>query len=138
MQHRLIKAGLASLTAVVLTFGVAACSSGSPADSASSGTAISAKRCEENKAAGPITYLSGYQFQSSASILEYVAASKLGYFSDLCLNVQLKPGTGDTAQNTKLLASGQATVSAIAQQDLIQARANGIDIEGISSYSNAG
>ena len=97
MQHRLIKAGLASLTAVVLTLGVAACSSGSPADSASSGTAISAKRCEENKAAGTITYLSGYQFQSSASILEYVAASKLGYFSDLCLNVQLKPGTGDSA-----------------------------------------
>ncbi|GIT81553.1 hypothetical protein LLS1_32220 [Leifsonia sp. LS1] len=138
MQHRLIKAGLASLTAVVLTLGVAACSSGSPADSASSGKAISAERCAENKKAGTITYLSGYQFQSSASILEYVAASKLGYFDDLCLNVQLKPGTGDTAQNTKLLASGQASVSAISQQDLIQARANGIDIEGISSYSNAG
>ncbi len=122
--------------AVALTAGVAAC--GSSSSRASAGTAISASRCAENKAAGKVTYLSGYQFQSSASILEYVAASKLGYFGDLCLTVDLKPGTGDTAQNTKLLASGQATVSAIAEQDLIQAKANGIDIEGISSYSNAG
>ncbi len=102
------------------------------------GSAISAQRCAENRAAGKVTYLSGYQFQSSASILEYVAASRLGYFRDLCLTVDLKPGTGDTAQNTRLLASGQATVSPVAEQDLIQAKANGIDIEGVASYSDAG
>jgi putative hydroxymethylpyrimidine transport system substrate-binding protein len=139
MQHRRLKAGLAAVATVALTLALAACSTGSsPANAGSSGSAISAKRCAENKAAGPITYLSGYQYQSSASILEYIAASQLGYFKDLCLDVQLKPGSGDTAQNTKLLASGQATISAVAQQDLIQARANGIDITGISSYSNAG
>lgn len=139
MQHRRLTAGLAAFATVALTLALAACSgSSSPSSDASAGSAISAARCAENKAAGTITYLSGYQYQSSASILEYIAASKLGYFKDLCLDVQLKPGSGDTAQNTKLLASGQATVSAVAQQDLIQARANGIDITGISSYSNAG
>jgi putative hydroxymethylpyrimidine transport system substrate-binding protein len=138
VQHCLVKSGLAALAAVAMTLGVAACSSGSSSSPSSSGSAISSKRCGENKAAGKITYLSGYQFQSSASILEYVAASKLGYFNDLCLDVQLIPGSGDTAQNTKLLASGQAAVSAIAEQDLIQARANGIDVKGISSYSDAG
>ncbi|MFD4879810.1 ABC transporter substrate-binding protein [Streptomyces sp. NPDC058420] len=131
-----------ALFATALALGVAGCGSSSGSDDSASagaaGSAISAKRCAENKAAGKITYLSGYQFQSSVSILEYVAAAKLGYFRDLCLTVDLKPGTGDTAQNTKLLASGQATVSAISQQDLIQAQANGIDIKGISSYSNAG
>ncbi|MDX6354870.1 MAG: NitT/TauT family transport system substrate-binding protein [Streptomyces sp.] len=140
MQNRLIKSTFAGLAAVALTAGVAGCGSGSSDSSAagSQGSAISAARCAENKAAGKITYLSGYQFQSSVSILEYIAAAKLGYFNDLCLDVSLKPGTGDTAQNTKLLASGQATVSAVAEQDIIQAQANGIDIEGISSYSNAG
>lgn len=138
MQHRLIKASFACLATVVLTFGAAACSSGSPTGSSSSSAAISSARCGKNKAAGTINYLSGYQFQASASILEYIAASKLGYFSDLCLDVQLKPGSGDTAQNTKLLASGQATVAAVAQQDVIQAQTSGIDIQGISSYSNAG
>jgi putative hydroxymethylpyrimidine transport system substrate-binding protein len=130
MQHRVPSL----IAALALTAGVAACGSSSPA----SGSAISPARCAENRAAGKVTYLSGYQFQSSASILEYVAASKLGYFGDLCLTVDLKPGTGDTAQNTKLLASGQATVSPVAEQDLIQAKANGVDIEGISSYSDAG
>ncbi|MER5514564.1 ABC transporter substrate-binding protein [Streptomyces sp. NPDC002763] len=139
MQSHLARSGLACLAAVALTAVVAGCGSGSDATtSGSEGSAISAKRCAENKAAGRITYLSGYQYQSSASILEYIAASKLGYFKDLCLNVTLKPGTGDTSQNTKLLASGQATVSPVAEQDVVQARANGIDITGVSSYSDAG
>ncbi|MEE4543885.1 ABC transporter substrate-binding protein [Streptomyces sp. V4-01] len=142
MQHRLIRSAAAGLAAVVLSVGLAGCGSGSGSGGNGSpgtkGSAISAKGCAENKAAGKITYLSGYQYQSSASILEYVAAAKLGYFDDLCLDVDLKPGTGDTAQNTKLLASGQAKVSAVAEQDLIQARANGIDIVGVSSYSDAG
>jgi putative hydroxymethylpyrimidine transport system substrate-binding protein len=133
-----------ALAAAVLVLGVAACGSSSPSSASSSGgagpsaSAISAARCAENKAAGKITYLSGYYFQSSASILEYVAASKLGYFGDECLNVALVPGSGDTAQESKLLASGQADVGALAEQDLIQARANGVDVDGISSYSNAG
>ncbi|WP_329349126.1 ABC transporter substrate-binding protein [Streptomyces sp. NBC_01261] len=136
-HHRLTRS---ALVAAVLVLGVAGCGSGvdDSASAGSAGSAISAKRCAENKAAGKITYLSGYQFQSSVSILEYIAAAKLGYFKDLCLTVDLKPGSGDTAQNTKLLAGGQATVSAISEQDLIQAQANGIDIKGISSYSNAG
>jgi NitT/TauT family transport system substrate-binding protein len=144
MQHRLVRFGFAGLATVVLT-AVAGCGSDSgSSDSSAAGSkssaspAISAKRCAENKAAGKITYLSGYQYQSSVSILEYIAAAKLGYFKDLCLDVALQPGTGDTAQNTKLLASGKATVSAVAEQDIIQAQANGIDIKGISSYSNAG
>lgn len=141
MQHRLVRAGLSSLAALVLAAAGAGCGSGSGGGKSAAGTegsAISAQRCAQNKAAGRITYLSGYQYQSSVSILEYVAAQKLGYFTDLCLDVALKPGTGDTAQNTKLLAGGQATVSAVAEQDLIQARANGIAIEGYSSYSDAG
>ncbi|MGW2385331.1 ABC transporter substrate-binding protein [Streptomyces sp. NPDC001658] len=141
MPHpRLIRTTLAALA---LTTVLAGCGADSGADTSagsagSVGSAISAKRCAENKAAGTITYLSGYQYQASVSILEYVAAAKLGYFKDLCLNVALKPGTGDTAQNTKLLASGQATVGPVAEQDVIQARANGVDLTGISSYSNAG
>jgi putative hydroxymethylpyrimidine transport system substrate-binding protein len=136
-----VRAAAALACAAVLALSTAACgssSSGGSAAGSGSGSAISSQRCAENKSAGTISYLSGYQFQSSASILEYVAASRLGYFSDLCLNVKLVPGSGDTAQDTKLLAGGKAQIAAVAEQDLIQARANGIDIEGVSSYSNAG
>ncbi|KTS11914.1 ABC transporter substrate-binding protein [Microbacterium testaceum] len=137
MSSRSLRLTSALALAVLTAASLAACSSGASTPTAE-GSAISSARCAENKDAGTITYLSGYQFQSSASILEYIAADKLGYFDDLCLDVQLQPGSGDTAQNTKLLASGQATVSAISQQDVLQARANGIDIVGISSYSDAG
>jgi putative hydroxymethylpyrimidine transport system substrate-binding protein len=141
---RFVRTGLCSaLTATAVLFGVAACGSGgsgsaSGSSSAAGSASISAARCAENKAAGKITYLSGYYYQASASILEYVAASKLGYFADECLDVALTPGNGDTAQLSKLLASGRADVAALAEQDLIQARAGGVDVEGISSYSNAG
>jgi NitT/TauT family transport system substrate-binding protein len=136
------QASLAALATVAISVTLAACGAGGAATSGAGagpqGGAISAARCAQNKAAGKITYLSGYQYQASASILEYVAASKLGYFADLCLNVALEPGTGDTSQNAKLLASGQATISPVAEQDLMEARANGIAIVGVSSYSDAG
>ncbi|WP_306208011.1 ABC transporter substrate-binding protein [Actinoplanes sp. RD1] len=137
-----IRTTLAVAAAATLLGSVAACGSSdddaSASPSASSGSAISAERCAKNKAAGEITYLSGYQWQASASILEYAAADKLGYFKDLCLNVKLQPGTGDTAQNTKLLASGKVTFSPVSQQDILSANANGIKVQGISSYSNVG
>jgi NitT/TauT family transport system substrate-binding protein len=140
----------AALTAA-LAAGAAACgsaagpagagtgaSSGTSGSAGTEGSATTKARCALDKAAGQLTYLSGYQWQASTSILEYAAASELGYFTDLCLNVKLVPGTGDTSQNAQLLASGRATITPVAEQDLIQARANGIAVEGVSAYSDAG
>lgn len=131
------RAVAAVATAVLMTVTTAACSS-EEETTAGTSTVISAERCEQNKAAGKITYLSGYQWQASASILEYVAAKKLGYFASHCLDVAMQPGTGDTSQNTKLLASGQVTFSPVSQQDVLSANANGIKVTGISTYSDVG
>jgi putative hydroxymethylpyrimidine transport system substrate-binding protein len=128
----------AAVAAVALLTTTAACGGDDDAPAAASGTAISADRCAKNKAAGKITYLSGYQWQASASILEYAAAKKLGYFDAVCLDVAMQPGTGDTSQNTKLLASGKVTFSPVSQQDVLSANANGIKVTGVSSYSNVG
>ena len=135
---------LAAVAAIALSVLAAACSSavsasgGAGAGSGDAGSAISAARCAQNRAAGKITYLSGYQWQASASILEWAAAQKLGFFRDLCLTVALQPGTGDTSQNARLLASGRVDITPVAEQDLIESRANGIAIDGVSAYSNAG
>ena len=51
---------------------------------------ISAERCEANKAAGKITYLSSFDFAASPSIVDVVMADKKGYFDKLCLDVDLK------------------------------------------------
>ena len=126
---------LAVLLAATLT--LAGCG-GSDGSAGTTGSAISAKRCDQNKAAGTVTYMTGYYWQASASILEVIAADRLGYFKDLCLDVKLQPGSGDVSQNTKLLASGRVQVGGLSQQDTMTANANGLRITGISSYSDAG
>ncbi len=126
----------------VLLAALAACGGSSdttspPPSIGGSAAPISSDRCDQNKAAGKITFLTGYNYQASASILEVLAADKLGYYQDLCLDVSIKPGTGDTSQNIKLLAADKTKISSIAEQDLITGVAGGAKITGISSYSDA-
>lgn len=128
----------AALASLVLVGALAACGSSGTSGAPSGSKDISVARCAKNKVAGKITYMTGYHFQSSASILEVEAAQKLGWFKDLCLDVALQPGTGDTSQNGKLLASGQIQFSGLAEQDVIQDNANGIKVTGVSAYSDAG
>ncbi|GAB3606113.1 ABC transporter substrate-binding protein [Conyzicola nivalis] len=135
---------IAATVIATVAIGLTACSptasapSDTSADAASEGSAISAERCELNKAAGKINFLTGYFYQASASILNTVAADELGYFDALCLDVDIQPGTGDTGENAQLLASGQVTFTGVGEQNLIQAQDNGIDILGISTLSNVG
>ena len=132
---RPIAAALTS--AVVLLAALTAC--GSAQDSAGEqGGAVSAERCEQNRDAGRITYMSGYYWQASASILEVIAADQLGYFDDLCLDVALQPGSGDVSQNAKLVAAGKVQVGPLSEQDIMTSNASGLKVLGVSSYSNAG
>lgn len=130
-----------AIAAVAAAVSLVACSGTADAESEAHddiGSAISADRCALNEAAGPVTFLTGYQYQASASILEILAADQLGYFDDLCMDVEIQPGTGDTGQNTQLVASDQVQFTSVSQQNLLQAQDTGIDIVGISSYSNIG
>lgn len=127
-----------ALAGLTLVTGCSASDPDSTTSPAAEGSAISADRCEDNEAAGAITFLTGYQYQASASILNVIAADELGYFDALCLDVTIQPGTGDTGENAQLLASGQVTFTGVSEQNLIQARDNGVDILGVSTYSNVG
>ncbi|MGI4895017.1 MAG: ABC transporter substrate-binding protein [Janthinobacterium lividum] len=123
---------------------IAGCTSGdsdttgaTPAPSSATGSAISAQRCAENKAAGKITYVTGYQFQASASILDPVAAEALGYFDALCLDVEIQPGTGETAQNAQLVASGTAQISSMSgNSDVLVNVANGVDVKAVALFGH--
>jgi NitT/TauT family transport system substrate-binding protein len=68
-----------------------------------------ADRCAANKAAGPITYLSSFDFAASASIVDVLVADKKGYYKDLCLDVQLKPSF--SVDNYPLIAANDAQFS---------------------------
>ncbi len=103
----------------------------------SRGSAVSAERCRQNEAAGKVTYVTGYQFQASASILDPIAAKALGYFDDVCLDVDIQPGTGETAQNAQLVAAGTAKISSIAGNgDVLVNVSNGVDVKAVAMFGH--
>ena len=73
------------------------------------GEAFPDDRCEANKAAGPIVYLSSFDFSASASIVEVLVAESKGYYDDLCLDVQLKPSF--SVDNYPQIAANEAQFS---------------------------
>jgi NitT/TauT family transport system substrate-binding protein len=70
---------------------------------------IPAARCAANKEAGKITYLSGFDFSASASIVDVIVAKDKGYYDKMCLNVELKPSF--STANYPLIAADEAQVA---------------------------
>ena len=77
-----------------------------PAMAVVAGEPFPAARCAENRAAGTITYLSGFDFAASASIVDVLVAEQKGYFEDLCLDVDVV--SSDASLNSAQIASGSA------------------------------
>ena len=67
------------------------------------------ERCEANKAAGTITYLSSFDFAAAASIVEVLVAEERGYFDELCLDVEIQPSF--STANYPLVAANDAQFS---------------------------
>ena len=70
---------------------------------------ISQDRCDQNKKAGKLTYLTSFDFSASVSILDVIVAKDKGFFDKMCLNVDIKPGQAPA--NEQQVASGAAQFS---------------------------
>ena len=64
------------------------------------------ERCDANRDAGTITFLTGFDFAAAASIVEVITADGAGYYDDLCLDVEIRPSF--SAANYPLVAEGNA------------------------------
>lgn len=80
--------------------------SGAAEDEVTAGQPFPDERCAANRDAGPITYLSGFDFAATASIIDVVLAEQSGYFDELCLDVELQ--SSFSTANYPLVASGDA------------------------------
>ncbi|MBT2517612.1 ABC transporter substrate-binding protein [Streptomyces sp. ISL-90] len=138
LHSTLATAGAAATAALLVALAGCASTGNAAEPEASVGSAISAERCAENTAAGTVTYLTGYQYQASTALLEVLAAEELGYFDALCIDLEIQPGTGDASRNAQLVASDEVQFTAMSQLDLLRAHDAGLDMVGISSYSNVG
>jgi ABC-type nitrate/sulfonate/bicarbonate transport system substrate-binding protein len=107
------------------------------ASAAPSPVLVSSARCAANKAAGTITYLTGFGYQASVGILDPIAAKALGYYQAMCLDVVFKPGNGDPTSSGQLVEAGKATFTELGSpSDAITAAAAGIDVDAVATYGN--
>ncbi|MFN0088992.1 MAG: ABC transporter substrate-binding protein [Acidimicrobiales bacterium] len=87
------------------------------------GDAVAA-RCEANKKAGQLTFLTSFDFAAAASILDVVAAKDQGYFQAVCLDVKLQAGF--STSNVPLLAGGKAQMTSLGSfSEVAVANSNG-------------
>ena len=95
--------------------------------------AISPERCELNKAAGPITFLTSYGYAASAGILDILAARQQGYFDALCIDLTMQPGSN----NIQLVSAGTAQFAGVGgPSDTFTGIDNGADIVAVATYGN--
>ena len=66
-------------------------------------------RCEANRAAGSISYLTGFDFAATASIVDVLVARDRGYYAELCLDVDV--ASGFSTANYPLVAANDAQFS---------------------------
>ena len=86
-------------------------------------------RCEANRAAGTISYLTGFDYAATASIVDVLVADEHGYYDDLCLDVDIAASfsTGNyplvAANDAQFSSSGSfselATFAAVNEADLV-------------------
>jgi len=122
---------LAALTA-------AACSSSHSGNSAgSTGTlAPSSAECAANRAAGTIHYASPFGYDASPGIMDVYAAVQLGYFADLCLNVDFI-NVPFTESPYSLVSAGTAQLtSAGSAADVLASQSGGANLIGIATYAD--
>jgi len=81
-----------------------------------------ADRCAANEAAGTITYLTGFDFAATASIVDIIVAEAEGYYEALCLDVEITPSFSTAnypliAENDAQFASGGSFSEVVAFAD---------------------
>lgn len=132
----------ALLVAVTLAACVGACgssgsSAGPPRVGRGAGPGVGSARCAANRAAGPITYLTGFGYQASVGILDVAAAAAEGLYRAECLDVRIQPGNGDAGSAAQLAAAGRATLVELGSpSDAITAQAHGVDVDAVATYGN--
>ena len=126
----------AAVVVVLAALTAASCSSGHSSNTAAGALSPSSSECAANRAAGTIHYASPFGYDASPGIADVYAAVKLGYFSDLCLNVDFinvpfteSPYALTSAGTAQLTSAGSAA-------DVLSSQSGGANLIGIATYAN--
>lgn len=89
-------------------------------------------RCEANKAAGTITFTTGYGFFPSVSVFDVITADQKGYFDEMCLDVDVQPSLPGEA--LVLLTADKIQFSANSFGSIAKGYEQGADIMTLLNY----
>lgn len=107
---------------------------GTNASPRAASTTLPAASCAANRAAGTITFVSPFQFDASAGILDVFAAQSLGYFADECLKVAFVTNSYAAVQ---LVSAGTGTVTGEGSAaDALLAIAHHSNIVGVATFGD--
>ena len=96
------------------------------------GEPFPADRCQANKAAGEIGFVTSFDFAAAASIVEVLVADAKGYYADLCLDVSISPSFS-TANYPLVAANDKQFSSAGSFSEVVSfAAANEADFQVLS------
>lgn len=76
-------------------------------------------RCEANRSAGEIGFVTSFDFAAAASIVEVLVADAKGYYDDLCLDVSVEPSFS-TANYPLIAANDKQFSSAGSFSEVVQ------------------
>lgn len=132
ISARVAKRGTLLAGVLLAALALGACSSGGSAPAKSGDSLLSAADCKRNQDAGKITYISGYGYSASAGQMDVFIAKELGYFDDLCLDVEINAAG---ANGQQLVAAGQAQFTELGSaSDVMLAAANSKNLTAIATY----
>lgn len=131
LRRGITAASVVAAAALVLT----GCAAGDPEPAADpSDSLISQEDCERNRDAGTITYISGYGYSASAGQMDVFLAEEMGFFDDLCLDVEIN---ASGANGQQLVSAGQAQFTALGSaSDVMLAAANSDNLTAIATYGS--
>ncbi len=126
-----------TITAITVMSGLSGCATAGAGASDSSrdvDVLVDDAACARNREAGKITYISGYGYSASAAQIDVFLAEELGYFDELCLDVEIN---ASGANGQQLVASGQAQFTALGSaSDVMLAAANSSNLTAVATYGD--
>jgi ABC-type nitrate/sulfonate/bicarbonate transport system substrate-binding protein len=84
----------------------------------------SADRCQANRDAGKMIFITGFDFVASVGILDIVAAEAEGYYDDMCIDVEIQGGF--SPGNSASVAAGASQFASVASfGEMVRQNVNG-------------
>lgn len=141
-QHKLKMLVLPAVMAGLLTASCTSAAGAGKVGASSTGAhgaraqTASPAQCQADRAAGTVRFASPFGYDASAGIIDVYAAEKLGYFSDLCLDVDFVDVPVDESPYA-LVSAGSAQVTGEGSAaDAMLGEANGSNFVGVSTYGD--